>query len=218
MVDLATVDLVIGAIALVVAAWFLVAWRKLGEPALFLFALGLGLKGVGYALGGAGEFDVAHRAATAGESIRLAVIFAGNVIMVTAYLGGHGRRTWLVLGWILAGAALLLAALDVLVPPLGQVDLVTVSTAMHASVALANVGCAVLAAQGFRASPRPGRALVPAAFLLWGLSNYTWLLIDLGAPPYLGIWVQAWRLLAVLLMLAALVGPRRAEVGPPAQA
>src|SRR5581483_11799168 len=140
------IDLAVGALALLVAVWFLVAWRRIGEPPFLLFAVGLALKGVGYALGDPAEFAIAHRAATPLESVRLACLFAGNLVIV---------------------------ALDLLVPPLGEVDLATLSPALHGLAALANVACAVLASQGFRASPRPTRALVPAAFLLWGLSNYT---------------------------------------------
>jgi hypothetical protein len=219
MVEASALDLVIAAAALLVAAGLFVAWRRVGEPALILFAVGLALKAVGYATGGAGEFEITHRPASAAELARLATLFAGNLVMVTAYLGGHGRRRWLALGWALAGAALAVALLDLLAPPLGALDLAVISPTMHAVVALANVGCGVFAAQGYRASPQPSRALVPAAFLLWGLSNYTSLLIDLGTPSGFGLWVQAWRLLAVLLMLAALVVPRRApEVTPPAEA
>ncbi|GEM_PF-3906929 len=221
MIAGSAIDLAVGALALLVAVWFLVAWRRIGEPPFLLFAVGLALKGVGYALGDPAEFAIAHRAATPLESVRLACLFAGNLVMVAAYLGGqgHARRAWLVGGWGVAAAALVLAALDLLVPPLGEVDLATLSPALHGLAALANVACAVLASQGFRASPRPTRALVPAAFLLWGLSNYTWLLIDLGAPSSFGAWVQAWRFLAVLFMLAALIVPGRSpEVTRPAEA
>lgn len=210
MIDLRPLDLLVAAAALVVAVWFLVAWRRIGEPPFLLFAIGLALKAVGYAMGGPSEFGNLHGQPSTFQVVQLAALFAGNLIMVSAYLGGQRRRGWSMVGWALAAGAVLLAILDVVVPPLGQVDLDILLPTVHAAMALANVSCAIFAFQGFRASPHAGRALVPAAFLFWGISNYTWLMIDFGAPAWLGAFVQAWRVLAVALMLGALIVPRRA--------
>lgn len=211
------VDDLIALAALAVAAWFLVAWRRIGEPAFGLFAVGLALKGVGYALSGPMEFGLATGVATGLEVLTLAILLAGNLVMVSAYLGGHGRRGWLIAGVAAGAGAILLGLLDIIVPPAGEIDRGILSPTVHAVVALANVGCALFALQGFRASPHPLRAVVPAAFFFWGLSNYTWLMIDFGAPGWLGALVQAWRVGAIALMLVALVAPaprREVAVGP----
>ncbi|MEA3198596.1 MAG: hypothetical protein QOE90_24 [Thermoplasmata archaeon] len=200
-------DIIVAAAALVVAVWFLVAWRRLGEPALLLFAVGLALKGVGYGVAGLAD-PVSSRPASAFDLTRIGVLFVGNLLMVSAYLGGRRQRAWLLAGWIVAGGAALLVAIDLVVPPLGSVDLQVASIVSASIIAVANVACAVFAAHGFRASPSAGRALVPTAFLFWGLSNYTGLLIVLGSPSWLHVLVQLWRLVAVVLMLGALVLPR----------
>ena len=201
-----SLDLAVALVAVLVAAWFVVAWRRVGDSALLLFGVGLGVKGVGYALGSSAQFDV-HRSATALDLARLVIVLAGTLVMVAAY-AQRRARPWLFVGWALAAAGVILAALELIVPAF-DADLALVSPVAHATIAIANVALALYAAQGFRESPSLARALVPTAFLLWGISNYTWLMIDLGAPTSFGAWVHGWRLLAVLLMLAALVLPRR---------
>lgn len=204
---LSLLDIIVAAAALIVAIWFLVAWRRLGEPALLLFAVGLALKGIGYGVAGLAD-PVTSRPASALDLARIGVLFVGNLLMVSAYLGGRRQRAWLIAGWIVAGSAVLLALIDLVAPPLGSVDLLVASVIATSIIAIANVACAIFAAHGFRAAPSAGRALVPTAFLFWGLSNYTGLLIVLGSPAWLHAFVQVWRLVAVLLMLGALVLPR----------
>jgi hypothetical protein len=64
------------------------------------------------------------------------------------------------------------------------------------------------------ARPRLDRALVPAAFLAWAATKYTWLLVDLSGALQLVPFVYAWRFLAIGLLLAALLVPTRGRGGP----
>lgn len=205
-----SLDLLVGALAFVVAGWFFVAWRRLEQPAFAIFAAGLALKGVGYAMGSGSQFDVSQPV-DAFDVLRLTAVFLGTLVMVAAYARERARPV-LYLGLGLGVVGVAFALYDLVAQPAWSLPLGTLSIVVHAVVALANVSLAIYAAHGFAQSPGLTRALVPSAFLVWGLSNYTWLLIDLGAPASFGLAVHLWRLLAVLLMLAALVVPRRQEV------
>jgi hypothetical protein len=213
MIETRVLDYLVGGLALVVAIWFAVAWRRIGESSLLVFGLGVALKGVGYAIGGPTEFDPADSAPT-GELVRLGILSLGSLFTICAYVAGRARSAW---KWIAIGAAtiaLVVLALDLVVAPLGELNLIQLRVTAHTLFLVGNVGCALYAFSGYRQAARPGRILVPAAFLVWGISNYTWLLIDLGAPTSFGAWVTVQRVGALALLVAALIPGRIREEAP----
>ena len=115
-----------------------------------------------------------------------------------------------------AASGALVAVLYLVVPPAaGLPRLITILPAAHFVQFLAYLVCAVLAGAGLRQSPSLDHALVPAAFLAYCFSKYTWMLIELADAPALVPAIFLWRFLALGLLLAAIVLPmRRASAGP----
>lgn len=207
-------DLLSAALLAVLVAFFARSWRRSGEPLHLLFAVGFGLIAAGVASVSTSAFDLA-RPVDAWDALRFAGYSGGAFVLFFAYLSRrrHGvARPARALAWSAAAGALMVVALYFLLPPEAQLPvLADVFALAHAAQLLAFLGCATLALPAFLRAPRLDHALVPAAFLLFALSKYTWLLIDVTGVLQVVPIVFLWRFLGVGLLLLAvgLPSPRR---------
>lgn len=206
-------DVLAAVLTLGVVAFFAAAWRRSGAPLHLLFAAGFGLVGAGFLAVSTSQFDLA-RTGEAWDAFRLATQTGGALTLLLAYLSArrHGAaRPLQVLGWLAAAGGLGLLALYLLVPPADALPPLDDAFAFaHAVQFGAFLGCVALSLEAYRRSTGPAGALVPGAFLLWALSKYTWLLIDLTAAQDLVPLVFVWRFGAIALLLLAVGLPARA--------
>lgn len=210
---LVALDAVATLLTLAVAGFFALTWRRSGAALHLLFAVGFGLVALGYVAVSTSEFDLARESA-AWDAWRLALQTGGALVLLCGYLSArrHGAAKPLqALGWAAAAAGVVFLALYLLAPPAsGLPSPERAFTVAHGVQFLAYLGCVALSMEAYRRAPSMVNALVPAAFLAWGFSKYTWLLIDLTAAQDLVVLVYAWRFGAILLLLGALALPVRA--------
>ncbi|MCA1813656.1 MAG: hypothetical protein LC624_06865 [Halobacteriales archaeon] len=217
-------DAVSAVLTLIVALFFARIWRLTGSALLLLFAVGFGLVGVGYFGVSVSQFDLAAPIG-AWDALRIAGQLGGALVLLFAYVSHrvHGSpRPWTVLAWSAAGLSAIGALLFWAMPPFAQSPrLGEALPVLHGLMFLAYVACAVLALPGLLKQPTLDRALVPAAFLAWAATKYTWMVLDLlpqASTERLAPLVYCWRFLAIALLLAAIGlggGSRRVQHAPP---
>lgn len=203
-------DAVAALLTLAVAGFFARIWRATGSALLLLFAVGFGLVGLGYVGVSVGRFDLAQPVG-AWDALRVAGQLGGALVLLFAYVSHrvHGSpRPWSVLAWAAAGSSVVVAALFWALPPFASWPAFGQALPiLHGLMFLAYAACAALALPGLLQHPTLDRALVPAAFLAWAATKYTWMLIDLmprGAAADFAPLVYVWRFLALGLLLAAI--------------
>lgn len=205
-------DALAAALTLAVVGFFALAWRRTRAPLHLLFATGFGLVALGFLAVSTSEFDLA-REAEAWDAWRLASQTCGALVLLFGYLSArrHGAaRPLQAVGWAVAAVAVLVLLLYLVVPPTAELPrLDQAFVAAHLVQFLAYVGCVALSLEAYRRLPTAPNALVPAAFLAWSFSKYTWLLIDLSAAHALVPLVFVWRFSAIALLVTAIALPVR---------
>jgi hypothetical protein len=198
-------------LTLVVAAFFLRVSSITRSSQHLLFGVGFALVGVGYVGVSVSQFDLAQPLGS-WDGLRIAGQLGGALVLLSAYVSHrrHGSpRVWVALGWAAAGVSAVGALLFWALPPFAQwPGFDQALPLLHGLMFLAYAACAVLAARGALQQPSLDRALVPAAFLAWAATKYTWMIVDLlprTDTAYTIAWlVYAWRFLAIALLLAAI--------------
>ena len=206
-------DVVSALLTLLVAAFFVRSWRRTGLDLHLLMAAGFALVGASFLgasvthYGLVPEDGFVHAARATGQ-------LGGALVLAFAYITARwrGRATpWLVGGWVLVAMSVLGAFLYA-ADPFGSFPPATeMYPFAHALMVVAYGICAWLSLRGAWARPGLDRLLVPFGFVAWGLTKYTWLLIDLSGAQGLAPFVYAWRLAAIGLFLAAVALPPRPE-------
>jgi hypothetical protein len=211
--------LLMGMVVLVFARLWFVTRSSLA----LLLAAGFALLGMGMATVSASVFDLGG-ATTRWDALRLVLQLSASLVLLLAYVSAHFHRTarpGFVAAWTIAGVGIVAATLLLVVPPaFTWPDLATTMLVSHWVELVAYLGCAYLAGQGYLQRPAMERALVPAAFLAYAASKYTWLMVDTTSDLRLIPFVYAWRVACVGLLLVAVgwtPGLLRDRVaGPPA--
>ena len=218
-------DIVAFLLTLGVVGFFAALWRRSGHSLHLLMLAGFLLVAAGFLGVSASAFNLQGEPDN-WHALRFVGHTAGALVLVLAYASAHqhgAARPWRVAAWTVALMGVILAAIYWIAPPLSRLPrLQNAFVVAHAVQAIAYAGCAAYASSAFRRHPSFDRALVPAAFLSWALSKYTWLLIDLSRAQDLVAFVYGWRFIAIGLLLLALFLPvrhaweskRRAPRGP----
>jgi hypothetical protein len=221
MPDLAVLfdlDVASALLTLLVAVFFGRLAARTGDGLLGLFAAGFALIGVGFVGVSTSQFDT-QQPPGAWDGLRIAGQLGGALVLLCSYVSHrvHGSpRPWAVLGGVLAIASGLAAFLFLVVPPFAQwPGLGTVLPVAHALMLACHLACAAMALPSLLRQPSLDRVLVPAAFLAWAASKYTWLLIDLSRDAELAWFVYVWRYLAIAMLLTAIGLGRQAGAGRP---
>lgn len=216
LAGLVALDALAALLLLGVAGFFVASWRRSGEPLHLLFAVGFGLVALGISAVFTAQFDLARRF-EAWDALRLVGHTGGALVLALAYGSArlHGvARPARVLGWAAAAVAVLVALLYVALPPAFDLpNLADAFAAAHAVQFVAYLACVGLSLEGFRRAPTLENAFVPAAFLAYAFSKWTWLLIDLTADLEVVPFVLLWRFTAIGLLLAAVLSPFRPRGG-----
>jgi hypothetical protein len=206
---LVSLDALGAALAVVVAAFFARSWRRSGAPMHLLFAAGFALVALGTAAVSSSQFELQRRPEV-WDALRIAGHTSGALVLVFAYLSARHRgdaRPWEVLGVAAAAGGLFMAFLYV-VPPFGVLpDVGEALLYAHVVQFLCYAGCVAFSLEGFRHNPRLSYALVPAGFLAWMFSKYTWMVIDVSDSEAAVGLIYVWRFLALGLFLTALLLP-----------
>lgn len=207
-------DVVSALLTLSIAAFFATTWRTTRKPLHLLLAVGFVL------VGASRPFVAISRGEVAGlspelASVRILAHSAGALVLALSYLGLHrygSPRPILVLGWTAVLGVVLALVTSLLAPALGEPRVpATWVAVIDVGGMIAYVVCAALSTSGFRRHPTLDRALVPAAFLAWGASSYTWLLLDLGGTDFLVPFAYVWRFVGLSLLLVAIRPPFKRE-------
>ena len=205
-------DVLASLLTLGVVGFFAALWRRSGHNLHLLMVAGFLLVASGFLGVSASEFNLQGEPDN-WHALRFVGHTAGALVLVLAYASAHqhgAARPWRVAAWTVAIMGLILAALYWLAPPVSPLPrLQNAFVVAHAVQFAAYAACAAYASSAFRRHPSFDRALVPAAFVSWALSKYTWLLIDLSRAQEVVPFVYAWRFLAIGLLLAALFLPVR---------
>jgi len=211
-VALVSLDVAAAVLTGLVALFFGRTWRRTDDSLHLLFGVGFGLIALSFLAVSTSQFDLA-RPGEDWDAMRIAGQTGGALVLVFAYLSARRSgtaRPWQVLGWLVAAALALFAGLYWAAPPYAALPTLYESFATaHAVQFAAYIGCAVMAFAGYRAAPSTDRALVPAAYLAWAFSKYTWFAIDVTGSEVVVPLVFAWRFAAIGLLLLAVALPAR---------
>lgn len=215
--ELLALDVASALLTLGLVAFFVRSWTRTRDDFHLLFAVGYLFLAVGFLVVSTGAFGRGAGASLA-DVTRMVLLLGGSLVLAFAYVsaGRHGAaRAVEALAWTVAVlAGVLVAALAALPALPGGLPLDPVEPAFLAVMTAAFAACAHLASRGTPRRPGLDRVLVPAAFGAWGLSKYTWLLVDLSDAVGLVPVVYLWRFAALGLFVAALGLPPAAPRTP----
>lgn len=203
-------DSVSAVLTAIVAGFFFVAARRTRATAHLLFGIGLLVVALSFTTVTASQFDLG-RAPSVFDHLRIVGQLGGALVILFSYLSArtHGDpRTFHVLGMSVVAILGAYVVLFLFILPFGTFpDVEGLLAYGHAAMAIVWTLSALLSGRQWMKAPAWDRVLVPTAFVLFGVSKYTWFIIDLAGTNDVVLLVYVWRFSAIALLLVAMLLP-----------
>jgi len=205
------IDAVSSGLTVLVTLAFLRLWIRRREGIDLLFSIGMAAIALSFLLSTSTRLPGHGLPFRPLLAANLSSRFAGVLVLLFTYISVrvHGSpRIWRALGWAsLTGATLLALVYLFIVPGSESQSLRVALPYMNSFSAIGFGACSVLSFRGFLRHGALDRVFVPAAFLCFGVSSYTFFLLDVtrgGVPLLAGL---LWRLVGAGFLATAVLWP-----------